>query len=137
LRREARSQGNFFREPQAKLAFVIRIKGFVFFFRLFLFLLLTFLDHYLTLSFFFSHDSILGVSPKSKKILRLLRLRQLHNGTFVRLTKATLNMLKYVEPYVAWGYETISLKKQNTFSFISQIHNFIFHLFLFLIFCNS
>ena len=45
----------------------------------------------------------MGVSPKVKKILRLLRLRQIHNATFVRLNKATLNMIRLVEPYVAWG----------------------------------
>jgi large subunit ribosomal protein L7e len=36
--------------------------------------------------------------------MQLLRLRQLHNGVFVRLNKATVNMLRTVEPYIAYGY---------------------------------
>jgi large subunit ribosomal protein L7e len=47
--------------------------------------------------------SINGVDPKTRKILQLLRLRQIHNGTFVRLNKATIKMLRLVEPYVAYG----------------------------------
>jgi len=49
----------------------------------------------------------MGVSPKVKKILRLLRLRQIHNATFIRLNKSTINMLRLVEPYVAWGYPNL------------------------------
>mmetsp|Transcript_19088 Transcript_19088/g.46850 ORF Transcript_19088/g.46850 Transcript_19088/m.46850 type:complete len:173 (-) Transcript_19088:230-748(-) len=41
--------------------------------------------------------------PNSKKILQLLRLRQIQNATFLRVNKATLNMLKKVEPYVTYG----------------------------------
>jgi len=36
--------------------------------------------------------------------MQLLRLRQLHNGTFVKLNKATMNMIRKVEPYIAYGY---------------------------------
>jgi len=36
--------------------------------------------------------------------MQLLRLRQLHNGVFVRLNKATINMIRKVEPYIAYGY---------------------------------
>lgn len=50
---------------------------------------------------------IIGVSPKVKKILQLLRLRQLHNGVFVRLNAATINMLRLVEPYIAYGYPNL------------------------------
>lgn len=74
LRRQARMNGNFYVEPEAKLAFVIRIRG------------------------------INRLSPKVRTVLRLLRLLQINNGVFVRLNKATLEMLKLVEPYVAWGY---------------------------------
>jgi large subunit ribosomal protein L7e len=38
--------------------------------------------------------------------MNLLRLRQLHNGVFVRLNKATINMLRRVEPYITYGYPT-------------------------------
>lgn len=48
--------------------------------------------------------SINKLDPTCKKIMQLLRLRQLHNGVFVRLNKATINMLRRVEPYIAYGY---------------------------------
>jgi large subunit ribosomal protein L7e len=44
-------------------------------------------------------------------VLTLLRLRQLHNGVFIKLNKATIQMLRLIEPYVTYGYpstETIS-----------------------------
>lgn len=78
LRRTARAAGSFFMEPEPKLAFVIRIRGLV------------------------------GVSPRVRKILQLLRLRQSHNGVFVKLTYATWQMLRIVEPYIAYGYPTLS-----------------------------
>jgi len=77
LRRQAKKAGNFFREPEAKLAFVVRIRG------------------------------INGIHPKPRKILQLLRLRQINNGVFVRLTNATANMLRKVEPYVTYGYPNL------------------------------
>jgi len=73
-KRKAKSAGNFFVEPEHKVAFVIRIRG------------------------------INKLNPQCKKILQLLRLRQLHNGVFVRLNKATINMIRKVEPYIAYGY---------------------------------
>ena len=48
--------------------------------------------------------SINKLAPKPKKILQLLRLRQLHNGVFVKLNKATWNMIKIVEPHITYGY---------------------------------
>lgn len=50
---------------------------------------------------------IIGVSPKVRKILQLLRLRQIHNGVFVKLNSATIKMLRLVEPYVAYGYPNL------------------------------
>lgn len=44
------------------------------------------------------------LNPKVVRILRLLRLRQLHNGVFVRVNKAAVNMLRRVEPYITYGY---------------------------------
>lgn len=61
-------------------------------------LLLTHANHCLD---FFS--SINGVSPKVRKVLQLLRLRQIFNGVFVKLNKASINMLRIAEPYIAWG----------------------------------
>merc|ERR1712119_275760 len=77
LKRMAKKAGNFYVPAEAKLAFVIRIRG------------------------------INQVSPKVKKALQLLRLRQIHNGVFVKLNKSTLNMLRLVEPYIAWGYPNL------------------------------
>ena len=36
--------------------------------------------------------------------MKLLRLRQLFNGIFIRVNKATVTMLRLVEPYITWGY---------------------------------
>jgi len=72
-RRQAQNAGNFFVEPAAKVALVIRIRG------------------------------INAISPTPKKVLQLLRLRQIHNGTFVKLNHATLTMLRLVEPYITYG----------------------------------
>jgi large subunit ribosomal protein L7e len=38
--------------------------------------------------------------------LQLFRLRQIHNGVFIKLNKATWNMLKMVEPFITYGYPT-------------------------------
>jgi len=73
-KRAAKKAGNFFVEGEPKVAFLIRIKG------------------------------INKLAPKPKKILQLLRLRQLHNGVFVKLNKATLNMIKIIEPNITYGY---------------------------------
>jgi ribosomal protein L30/L7E len=34
------------------------------------------------------------VSPKVRKVLQLFRLRQINNGVFIKLNKATVNMLR-------------------------------------------
>ncbi len=67
--------------PEEKLVFVIRVRG------------------------------IIGVSPKVKKILQLLRLRQLHNGVFVRVNAATIKMLRLIEPFIAYGYPSLKSVK--------------------------
>jgi large subunit ribosomal protein L7e len=72
-RRKAKEEGNYFIPPEPKLAFVIRIRG------------------------------IMQVNPKVRKILQLLRLRQINNGSFVILNGATIKMLRLVEPYIAYG----------------------------------
>ncbi len=53
-----------------------------------------------------------GVSPKIRRILQLLRLRQINNATFVRLNKATLQMLQLVTPYIAWGYPNLKTVRE-------------------------
>lgn len=77
LKREARKAGNFYVPDEARLAFVIRIRG------------------------------INQMHPRPRKVLQLFRLRQINNGVFIKLNKATLQMLRIVEPYVAWGYPSM------------------------------
>ena len=54
LKRDAKAKGGFFVEDEPALAFVVRIRG------------------------------INDMHPKSRKILQLLRLKQIHNGVFVK-----------------------------------------------------
>lgn len=44
--------------------------------------------------------------------MQLLRLRQINNGTFVKLNKATINMLRIAEPYITWGYPNVKSVKE-------------------------
>lgn len=46
------------------------------------------------------------------QVLQLLRLRQINNGVFVKLNKATLNMLRIADPYIAWGYPNLKSVKE-------------------------
>ena len=80
-RRTAKANNQIFVAPEEKLVFVIRVRG------------------------------IIGVSPKVKKILQLLRLRQIHNGVFVRINAATTKMLRLIEPFIAYGYPTLKSVK--------------------------
>merc|ERR1712032_111472 len=75
----AKAAGNYFVEGEEKLALVIRIRG------------------------------VNQLSPKPKKTLQLLRLRQIGNACFIRLNKASIQMLRICDPFIAWGYPT-----QNT-----------------------
>lgn len=59
-------------------------------------------DHPLTVIY-----SINKIAPKPRKILQLLRLLQINSGTFVRLSKATQEMLTIVNPYIAYGYPNL------------------------------
>ncbi|PON58448.1 Ribosomal protein [Parasponia andersonii] len=105
LKREAKLKGGFYVEPEAKLLFIIRIRG------------------------------INAMHPKTRKILQLLRLRQslnlfspsrasslpdmllnnelqIFNGVFLKVNKATVNMLHRVEPYVTYGYPNLKSVKE-------------------------
>ena len=73
-RRSAKLSGQIHVPAQPKLAFVIRIRG------------------------------VNKLDPRTVRILRLLRLRQLHNGAFLKINKATTNLPKRVEPYITFGY---------------------------------
>ncbi|XP_059642431.1 large ribosomal subunit protein uL30y-like [Cornus florida] len=82
LRREARLKGGFYVNPEAKLLFIVRIRG------------------------------INAMHPKTRTILQLLRLRQIFNGVFLKVNKATVNMLRRVEPYVTYGYPNLKSVKE-------------------------
>ncbi|XP_042907167.1 large ribosomal subunit protein uL30 [Parasteatoda tepidariorum] len=81
LKRQARHAGNFYVPDEPKVAIVTRIRG------------------------------INGVSPKPRKVLQLLRLRQINNAMFVKLNKATINMLHIAEPFITWGYPNLKTIK--------------------------
>ncbi|KAK4754235.1 hypothetical protein SAY87_002339 [Trapa incisa] len=81
-KRVAKLKGGFYVEPEAKLLFIIRIRG------------------------------INAMHPKTRKILKLLRLPQIFNGVFLKVNKATLNMLHRVEPYVTYGYPNLKSVKE-------------------------
>ena len=76
-RRAAKQNGQIHVPAQPRVAFVIRIRG------------------------------VNKLDPRSVRILRLLRLRQIHNGAFVRINKATVNLLRRVEPYITFGYPSV------------------------------
>merc|ERR1711988_636613 len=77
MRRQAKAAGNHFVEPEAKLMFVVRIRG------------------------------LNDMHPKTKKILQLMRLRQMNMGVFMKVSKAATEMLKRVEPYISYGYPNV------------------------------
>merc|ERR1711893_93934 len=82
LNREARKHGNFYLEPEPKLAFVVRIRG------------------------------VNGIHPRPRKVMQLFRLRQINNGVFLRLNKATINMLRIAEPYITWGIPNLKAVRE-------------------------
>ncbi|XP_051055192.1 60S ribosomal protein L7-like [Phodopus roborovskii] len=77
MARMARKARNFYVPAKSKLAFLIRIRG------------------------------INGVSPKVFKVLQMLCLRQIFSGTFVKLNRSSINMLRIMEPYIACRYPNL------------------------------
>ncbi|CAD6580779.1 MAG: 60S ribosomal protein L7 [Alectoria sarmentosa] len=82
LARLSKQNGSFYVPAEPKLVFVVRLKG------------------------------INKIAPKPRKILQLLRLLQINNGVFVKLTKATSEMLKIVEPYIGYGYPSLKTVRE-------------------------
>jgi 60S ribosomal protein uL30 len=80
--RIAKKSGTFFVPEEPKLILVVRIKG------------------------------INAVAPKVRKVLRLFRLLQINNAVFIRVNKATMNMLRLIEPYVAYGYPNLKTVRE-------------------------
>jgi len=77
LKRAARKSGTFYVEPEPKLMFVMRLRG------------------------------INGMHPKTRHIMKVLRLLQIHNGVFMKVNKATMNNLVKVDPYIMYGYPNL------------------------------
>lgn len=75
--RDAKKAGNIYIPAEPKVAFVMRIRG------------------------------INKVAPKVRKVLQLFRLRQINNATFIKLNKATKNMLRIADPYITYGYPSL------------------------------
>merc|ERR1712157_506430 len=82
MKREARAKGSFYVPAEPKLMVVIRIRG------------------------------VCDMHPKTRKILQLLRLRQINNAVFLKANKAIMNMLRKVEPYIAYGYPNLKTVKE-------------------------
>merc|ERR1712176_650062 len=82
ITRKRQANGNAYVDGEPKLALVIRIRG------------------------------INQISPRVKKILQLLRLRQIGNATFVKLNKATNMMLNIAQPFITWGYPNLKTVRE-------------------------
>merc|ERR1712006_28714 len=77
MHRQAKAAGNHFVDAEAKLIFVVRIRG------------------------------LADLHPKVKKILQIMRLRQMNMGVFMKVSKAATEMLTRVEPYLSYGYPSL------------------------------
>jgi len=75
-KRQARAQGSYYVPAESRVILMTRIRG---------------INH---------------LAPQVRKILQLFRLRQIHNAVFIRVNRATLNMIKKIEPFVTFGYPT-------------------------------
>jgi len=81
MKRAARKAGTYYVEDEQKLLFVMRLRG------------------------------INGMHPKTRKIMQVLRLLQINNGVFMKVNKATMNMLVKVDPYIMYGYPNLKTVK--------------------------
>merc|ERR1711975_104749 len=77
MHRQAKAAGNHVVDAEAKLIFVVRIRG------------------------------LADMHPKTKKILQIMRLRQMNMGVFMKSSKAATEMLTRVEPYLSYGYPSL------------------------------
>merc|ERR1711918_116833 len=77
MHRQAKAAGNHFVDDEAKLIFVVRIRG------------------------------LADMHPKTKKILSIMRLLQMNMGVFMKASKSAKEMLTRVEPYLSYGYPSL------------------------------
>ncbi|GBG64842.1 hypothetical protein CBR_g48310 [Chara braunii] len=78
----AKLKGGFSVEAEPKVMFIIRIRG------------------------------ITHLHPKTKKILHLLRLSQIFNPVFLKVNKATITIIRRVQPYLTYGYPSLKSVKE-------------------------
>jgi len=76
LKREAKLKGGFYVDPEAKLLFIIRIRGYVIYCIALILVLIPDARVLVLIIVNFGTSSINAMDPKSRKILQLLRLRQ-------------------------------------------------------------
>lgn len=81
-KRAAKAAGSLYKVAEPKVFFVVRLKG------------------------------VNKVAPAPRKVLQLFRLMQIHNGVFLKVNKATENMLKHITPFVAFGTVSLSLVRK-------------------------
>ncbi|XP_058518780.1 ribosomal protein uL30-like [Ochotona princeps] len=60
-----------------------------------------------SLAFVIRLQKINGVSSLVQRTIARLRLKKMFSGVFVRVTPATLRVLRIVEPYVTWGFPNL------------------------------
>jgi large subunit ribosomal protein L7e len=82
LKRQAKNSNGIYVAPEPKVVFVIRVRG------------------------------IMRAHPKTNSIMQLLRLRQIHNGVFVRVNQASATLLRLVEPYVTYGEPSLKTVRE-------------------------
>jgi len=82
LAREAKANGNYYVPAEARLALVVRLRG------------------------------VNNIPPKPRKIMKLMRLRQINNGVFIKLNKASREMLRIAEPYITFGYPNLKTVRE-------------------------
>lgn len=63
----------------------------------------------------FRHRAHKIASPTTSKILKSLKLGQLHNAVFLKNDTESSALLKLVEPYVIWGYPDINTVRNLVF----------------------
>lgn len=59
-----------------------------------------------------NYNSINKIPAKPRKVLQLFRLLQINSGVFIRLNKATQEMLTIINPYVAYGYPNLKTVRE-------------------------
>ena len=59
------------------------------------------------------------VSPKVKKVLQLLRLRQINNGVFIKINKATQNMLRICGKWSGTLWPMVSIELPHSCASLS------------------